>query len=120
MRQVGPVFSRSMFNIIDQKTAFKIGCVMTKPERFQRVAFGRRKCLDFYGKETFVITREDLVISKLLWARNSHSEKQLTDVRNLLTNQMDTDYIEKRVNESGLSGLLNETKADNEGYTGRN
>lgn len=108
------VTSRSMFNIIDQKTAFKIDCVMTKPERFQRVAFERRKLLDFYGKEIFVITPEDLVISKLLWAKDSHSEKQLMDVRNLLRNQMDRDYIEKWAIELGLSGLLNETKSDNE------
>jgi hypothetical protein len=114
------VTSRSMFNIIDQKTAFKIDCVMTNPERFQRSAFGRRKRMDFYGKEIFVITPEDLVISKLLWAKDSHSEKQLTDVRNLLRNQMDTDYIEKWALELGLSGLLNETKTDNEGYAGRN
>jgi len=108
------VMSRSMFNIIDQKTAFKIDCVMTKPGRFQRIAFGRRKPADFLGKEVFVITAEDLVLSKLLWAKDSHSEKQLTDVKNLLRNQMDADYIEKWVVELGLSGLLNEAKAKNE------
>jgi hypothetical protein len=102
------VSSRRMFNIINQKTAFKIDCVMTKPSPFQRAAFARRERADYIGKEICVITLEDLIISKLAWAKDSHSEKQLTDVKNLLRNQLDMVYIERWTSQLALSDLLTE------------
>jgi len=69
---------------------------------FQKSAFLRRKFVDFNGKEIFIITAEDWIISKLLWAAESKSEKQLTDVKNLLRNSLDDLYIESWMGELGL------------------
>ena len=83
-----------MFNVIHQETAFKIDCVLRKSTPFQITAFERRQVVDFHGKKVAVITLEDLIISKLVWAADSKSDKQLTDIKNLMRNQFDRNYIE--------------------------
>lgn len=94
-----------MFNVIHQETAFKIDLVIKKSNEFQQIAFERRKKKDFHGKEISVITLEDLIVSKLLWARKSLSEKQLTDVENLMQEKFDVDYIENWTRKLKLEDL---------------
>jgi hypothetical protein len=59
--------------------------------------------LDF---ATLVVTREDLIISKLLWAKESASELQLRDVQNLLATEYDSQYLRHWTRELGLDNLL--------------
>lgn len=51
---------------------------------------------------------EDLIISKLHWARDSRLELQLRDVRNLLATGYDVGYMEKWTRAMGLYGLWQE------------
>ncbi len=97
-----------MFNVIHQETAFKIDLVIKKSDEFQQNVFERRQKRDFYGKEIYVIRLEDLIISKLLWAKDSRSEKQLTDVENLLQNDFDAGYTEFWINKLGLDDLFDQ------------
>lgn len=94
-----------MFNVIHQETAFKIDLVIKKTTEFQQNAFERRHKKDFYGKEIYIITLEDLIISKLNWAKNTLSEKQFTDVENLLQNEYDVDYVKTWTDKLGVSHL---------------
>lgn len=97
-----------MFNVIHQETAFKIDFVVKKTNEFQLNAFERRRKTDFHGKEICVITLEDLIIAKLLWAKDSRSEKQLTDVENLLQNDFDVEYTKTWVEKLGIKDLFNQ------------
>jgi hypothetical protein len=54
------------------------------------------------------MSKEDLIISKLSWAKDSHRETQLGDVRNLLATGYDAEYLERWTRELGLVNLLNE------------
>ncbi len=99
------ISQKFMFNVIHLDTAFKIDLVLKKKSEYQQNAFERRRKLDFYGKEIYIITLEDLIISKLNWAKDSLSEKQLTDVENLLQNEYDTDYVKDWTNKLGISHL---------------
>ena len=51
---------------------------------YRRLEFERRRSIFFEGLKIDITSPEDLVISKLYWAKNSLSETQLRDVRNLL------------------------------------
>jgi hypothetical protein len=42
--------------------------------------------------EVWVVSKEDLILSKLHWARESQSERQLADVENLIAAGCDTGY----------------------------
>ncbi len=96
------IASERMFNAIHQETAFKVDCVLRKSTPFQKSAFERRQKVDFHGKDIFIITAEDLIISKLLWAADSKSEKQYGDVKNLMRNPVDDNYIESWASKLGI------------------
>jgi len=98
--------SKRIFNVLHQETSFKVDCVMQKETPFHQNAFERRKKVDFHGKDIFIITAEDLVISKLWWASDSRSEKQLSDVRNLIRNELDLAYIELWTKKLSVDDLL--------------
>jgi hypothetical protein len=103
--------AQRMFNVLHQGTAFKVDCVLRKSTPFHKAAFDRRKTEDFYGRPVYIITAEDLVISKLEWAADSRSEKQLTDVKNLLRNELDIEYIKSWTTKMDLDDLFQEIKS---------
>lgn len=104
------IAGKFMFNVIHQETAFKIDLVIKKSDEYQQTAFERRQKKDFYGKEIFVITLEDLIISKLLWAKKSFSEKQLTDVENLMQENFEADYVENWVRKLNVKELYDQCR----------
>lgn len=106
------IFSEKMFNVIHRETAFKIACVIKKSNVFQTNVFERRERASFFGREIWVITKEDLIISKLLWAKNSFSEKQLTDIKNLMKTGFDAVYVEKWTTEQGVYKLLEQCRGE--------
>ena len=95
-----------MFNVIHQDTAFKIDCVLKKRSDYQKQAFERREKTDYYGKALWIISKEDLILSKLFWAKDSRSEMQLRDVKNLMRSGFDVDYTEKWMDELGIAELF--------------
>ena len=95
-----------MFNVIHQDTAFKIDCVLKKQTDFQKNAFDNREKTDYYGRAIWVISKEDLILSKLWWAKDSLSEMQLRDVKNLMRAGFDVDYGEKWARELGVTNLF--------------
>src|SRR5260370_9325835 len=75
--------NRSVFNLIHHKSIVKVDFIVRKDNDYRRLAFGRRRQVAVYGIQVCIVSKESLVISKLYWARDSHSEFQLRDVRNL-------------------------------------
>ena len=68
---------------------------------------GKKK---IFTAKIFVITLEDLVISKLLWAKKSLSEKQLTDVENLMQENFGDDYVENWVKKLNVKDLYDQCR----------
>jgi hypothetical protein len=106
------IFTEQMFNVIHQETAFKIDCIIRKSNEFQENAFARRERTDFYGRNICIISKDDLIISKLWWAKDSLSEKQLTDVKNLMKVGFDGEYIEKWTNHLGVRHLFEQCRKE--------
>ncbi|MDQ3021412.1 MAG: nucleotidyltransferase [Bacteroidota bacterium] len=71
--------------------------------------FERRRKLKINGIEIYVISLEDLIISKLNWAKESHSEMQLNDIRKLTKNDHDGKYITDWVLNLNLKEIYNKT-----------
>ena len=106
------VETHGMFNVIHQETAFKVDCVLPKPDEFHKNAFAKREKTDYYGREIWVISKDDLIISKLWWARDSHSEMQLRDVKNLMRAGFVAEYVEKWTNQIGVGGLFSQCRRE--------
>jgi len=77
--------SGEMFNAIPLAGGPKIDFIPLKPDPFEQTAFGRRETVDWHGTALNVASGKDLVISKLRWARESRSERQLADVRAIMS-----------------------------------
>ncbi len=102
----------SMFNIIHLESVIKVDCIVRKKSEYRRTEFERRQRIrvsDFY---TWIVTKEDLIISKLFWAKDSHSEVQLGDVKKLLATGFDAPYLEKWTKELGVANLWQECLHD--------
>lgn len=101
---------RGMFNVIHQESVIKVDCVVRKDTEYRRVEFDRRRRVTIQGFETFLASKEDLILSKLVWARDSRSELQLNDVKNLLLTPYETDYVERWASVLGVTNLLAELR----------
>ncbi len=99
------VKSRRMFNIIHNEGVVKVDFIVRKDAEYRRIEFERRKEITFEGTRLFVTSPEDLIISKLFWAKDTMSEMQLRDVSNLLKSVKDLDmtYINKWVSALELT-----------------
>ncbi len=98
----------SLFNLIHLESVIKVDCIVRKSSPYRRVEFERRQRIVIEDFSTWIASKEDLIISKLWWAKDSHSEQQLRDVRNLSTTGWDADYIEHWTKELGLLNLWKE------------
>jgi len=100
--------SESMFNLIHEDSVVKVDCIVRKSSRYRLGEFARRRRITVGDFATWIVSTEDLILSKLVWARDSHSELQLRDVRNLITSGCDVGYIERWTGELGVDDLWRE------------
>ena len=97
---------QSTFNLIHQDSVIKVDCIILKSSEYRRIEFERRQKISILDFTTFIVSKEDLIISKLFWAKDSHSETQLGDVKNLLATGYDAAYLQRWTHELGLDNLL--------------
>jgi len=83
-----------MFNVIDHKTGFKIDFIVRKDNAYRKHEFGRRRRIRVEDIDLWIVSPEDLVISKIIWIQQLKSEKQIEDIENMLAiPSLDMDYI---------------------------
>jgi hypothetical protein len=102
------IAQRSMFNLIHNETIIKFDCIVLKDQQYRQEEFARRRRITIADFQTWIVTREDLILSKLYWARDSKSELQLRDVKNLLSRDCDMPYLYSRADNLGVKSLLEE------------
>lgn len=103
------VIERRMFNVLNNQTILKIDCVVLKETEYEQNAFSRRLRTNYSGDfEVWIISREDLILSKLNWAQRTKSERQLLDVASILRNGYQEDYVNQWARKLGVEELLKE------------
>jgi hypothetical protein len=101
----------SMFNIIDLESIYKADLMIKKKNPFNDEEFKRKLKGKVLGQECNVITTEDTILSKLLWARESHSEMQRKDVLKILEYQaevLDMNYLKEWAKTLDVEDDLND------------
>ena len=89
---------RSMFNIIDVNNAWKADLIIRKKTDFCVEEFKRKRKENLLGKDLYILSPEDSILSKLSWAKQSNSESQQNDVMKILEIQaghLDMTYLNK-------------------------
>ncbi len=106
------VLQQGIFNLIHNRYVIKVDFIIKKSSAYQEAAFSRKKEVLIKSSLMWFICPEDLIISKLDWAKDSFSEMQLKDVRNLVetVDNLDLKYIDKWISQLGLEQIYKEAK----------
>ena len=106
---------RTMFNIVFMKTGCKADLMICKDREYSKLEFSRRQTTTLRDTVVSTVSPEDSILSKLEWAKDSGSQKQLDDVRAMLKvqkNLLDYDYLNEWAQKLGvyknLQTLMNE------------
>lgn len=102
------VRERGMFNLLHLESAVKVDFVVCKDEPYRHNEFARRLRVELPGFSTWIVSKEDLILSKLVWAKDTRSEMQMRDVRNLLSTGVDLSYLLRWALDLGVGELLEE------------
>ena len=97
--------SESLFNVIDLESGWKIDFIVRKSRPFSVEEFTRRREAEVLGTTVTIASAEDVILSKLEWARMAGSERQITDVAGILRTQgadIDVEYVERWVAVLGV------------------
>ena len=106
-----------LFNVIDGRSGWKADFILRKNRPFSAEEFGRRRPAEIMGVRVHVASPEDVVLSKLEWARGSGSERQLRDAAGVIAVQgaaLDREYLAGWAKQLGVEDLLKQAGAQAE------
>ncbi|MCK4312467.1 MAG: hypothetical protein KAW88_07015 [Candidatus Cloacimonetes bacterium] len=83
----------SSFNIIHNLLVIKLDFIIRKKEEYRKMEFDRKQTIRILDNQINIVSKEDLIISKLYWAKDSKSEKQKNDIINLLQTGYNKEYL---------------------------
>jgi hypothetical protein len=83
---------RGTFNVIHAEWIVKADFIVRKDAAYRTVEFERRRWVEVDGTAIAFVSPEDLILSKLVWSQDSHSELHRNDVRHLVAAVKDLDW----------------------------
>ncbi len=102
------VNDQTMFNLIHTESVMKVDFMVRKHDEYRRVEFERRVQERISDFPVFLVSKEDLIISKLVWARNSRSGVQKRDIQRLLASGYDQNHLERWLQKLDLADFAEE------------
>jgi hypothetical protein len=102
------IAAERLFNLMHYGSGIKVDLIVRKTSEYRLLEFSRRTHVHLGAIETWIVSREDLILSKLVWARDAASELQLRDVRQLLSSAVDAGYLRRWALVLGVNSLLEE------------
>jgi len=103
----------SMFNVIDNELGWKADLIFRKDTPHQLSEFNRRIRANLMGIDLWILSPEDVILSKLDWSKESGSEMQSRDVFGIMKLQwgnLDWDYLNHWAKELGIEKKLESVK----------
>ena len=100
------IAAQTMFNVLHLDKVVKLDFIVRKDTAYRRGEFARRRRVVLPGFAAWIVSREDLILSKLAWAKDSGSELQMRDVAALLAAEVDEAYLRSCAGELSVGELL--------------
>lgn len=103
------------FQFIDVESGIKIDFWVCGDDPFSRARIKRRVKKIIQGKRIYFLSPEDLMLSKLLWYKESESEQQLADVTSIVRLQkgkLDKEYLKKWAKRQSTIKILEQLQND--------
>jgi hypothetical protein len=101
-----------IFNLIHTLSSIKVDCIVRKNNEYRITEFQRRRKIIITDFEIYIVSKEDLIISKLMWFKESNSELQKRDINNLLNTGFDTGYLMNWIKKLNLMKIYQAIKND--------
>jgi hypothetical protein len=99
--------AQGLFNVIYNKTSFKVDFIIKRNEPYESEKFARKVNINFLNNDLYVISPEDLIISKMLWSKSSGgSERQAKDCESIYLlnkDRLDMKYMQKWIQYFNLN-----------------
>jgi hypothetical protein len=86
------VATRRIVHLVHLESAYKVDLIVRKDSEYRQAEFQRRRRLSVGGVDVWLATPEDLLLSKLVWAREGGSDLQLRDAAVLVASVPDLDW----------------------------
>jgi hypothetical protein len=104
---------RRMFNAIHFASGVKVDLVQLNAGEFERLKLSRRRRVERGGVGFWIISPEDLILSKLSWGKRSDSAMQMHDVKVLLRDcpGLDWDYVNQWADSIGVRDWLDRARS---------
>lgn len=106
----GAIQNERLFNMMHLSSGIKVDLIVRKSSEYRLTEFERRQRVTVGSVLTWIVSREDLILSKLVWSLGSGSDLQLRDVRQLLAGPIDVDYLNRWAPVLGVETPLRELK----------
>jgi len=87
-------------------TGLKIDLIVRKDQPFRRLELERRRHVTVGHMSLWVVSREDLILSKLVWMKAADSELQRRDVQALWHADLDLAYLRRWARELTVADEL--------------
>jgi hypothetical protein len=94
-------------------TSFKIELFLLNDDPHNQERFGRRCRVTLLGRQVWIPTVEDVIVTKLHWALLANRSKDRDDVRDVIAVQrdrIDWDYVHRWCDQHGTRELLDEIR----------
>jgi hypothetical protein len=98
--------AEGLFNLMHYASGIKIDLIVRKSTPYRVQEFSRRREVRLGELRTWIVSREDLILSKLVWAEATGSEMQIRDVQQLLSGAVDIDYLRRWAAQLGIATQL--------------
>ena len=98
-----------MSNIIHKPTGFKMDMSTVGGDPYFRQAFERRKPVELFTERIYFASAEDVILTKLLWASQGKSQRQIEDAAGIIEVQghrLEKVYMKHWAEELHVSHLL--------------
>ena len=96
--------------LIHRETEFKTELFLLSQDAYDQERFRRRQPFDFNGQSSFVLTAEDVIVTKLRWLRRKDVE-DISDVIAVNHATLDWDYIHRWTAIHNTRAKLDEIRA---------
>lgn len=105
------IFQFSQLNVYHVETGIKIDFWIKKEEGFELLKFQRKRQIVIDKQKIYIVSPEDLLLTKLLWCKKVRSERHLEDCLGILRvqgNKLDKKYLNSWAKKLKLESLFEE------------
>jgi hypothetical protein len=101
------------------ETAFKIELFLLSADPHDNARFSRKTNVDFEGRQAWLPSVEDVIVTKLRWSKGGRRAKDVEDVKNVLSLRsasIDLAYIRQWADQHGTRELFERLLAQAQGH----